>query len=270
MFVCVCVYVYVQQLQRSGEPDTYRAMFRAVHALFAASMSAAAMARVAFMWTVNAKDAPAPAFAAAQPAAAYFPSADVVDLVGINGYNWGAGGAHAWRTPAATFAPMLATVRQFGVPVALAETSSAGAPGLTPAGEAKGAWLRDVLRFAGAERLAFVLFFNEAKERDWRVFDLHAPIDGATRTNADGDAFFSFPLMLAQVRAMTATTVRPADADAVLRLLADAVADKKDDDEVLRLFGFRKEAATDAPPAASCAAGVAVSAAMLGCSVLFC
>ncbi|MEZ5411292.1 MAG: hypothetical protein R2761_24900 [Acidimicrobiales bacterium] len=80
---------------------------------------------------------------------AWWPGDDVVDVVGVDAYNWfdcqAAPGAaiRPWATPAELLAPALAFARAHGKPLAVPETASTEDPA-DP--EAKAAWILDLAR----------------------------------------------------------------------------------------------------------------------------
>jgi hypothetical protein len=82
----------------------------------------------------------------------------------VDGYNWGATPSQDWQTYADIFP---STVRELGDlapchPVMIAETGSA--PDLR-----KARWLTDTLRTARADGVDAVVWFEFAKETDWRL-----------------------------------------------------------------------------------------------------
>lgn len=96
-----------------------------------------------------------------------YPGDDVVDVVGVSGFNGGTTTfAKRWRPFPATFDPTLDALHALapGKPVALTEIASA------EAGGDKGAWIREM--FADVRRRRFirsVVWFNVDKEADWRI-----------------------------------------------------------------------------------------------------
>lgn len=91
-----------------------------------------------------------------------WPGAAHVDLVGVDGYNWGV----PWLTPREVLAPTLALLRPYGKPLLVAETAC-------PADERRAAWVRGLRDLSGLEA---VCWFNADKERDWRLTPSEAAI----------------------------------------------------------------------------------------------
>jgi hypothetical protein len=131
------------------------AAWRHVRAVFAREGAT----RVVWIWCVNIH---------APGGVAYdriYPGDDAVDWVGIDGYNGGTalpwGG---WRSPEEVFGDSLADVRELTErPVLLTEVASAEQGGSKPD------WIRDLFAFAQDEGIAGIIWFDLAKETDWRV-----------------------------------------------------------------------------------------------------
>ncbi|WP_254537892.1 glycoside hydrolase family 26 protein [Halomarina litorea] len=106
------------------------------------------------------------------PAEAYFPGADVIDWVGIDGYNWGDVGAHGWRPPTDVFRPMVERCRALtDVPLCIPEfgSSSQIAGRFDPA--RKTGWLHSAFDLFADLNVQFACYFDIDKETDWAVFD---------------------------------------------------------------------------------------------------
>lgn len=143
-----------------NDPAAYRAAWVHLHDLFAA---AGVGSRVRWVWCPLADD---PAGPEAIPFEAYYPGAAYVDVLGLDGYNWGADHPHygGWRSPAEIFERALLRVANLGPhPVWLAEIGSA------PEGGDKAAWVAEALALGDDPRLEAVVWFNLDKERDWRI-----------------------------------------------------------------------------------------------------
>lgn len=110
-----------------------------------------------------------------------YPGNDVVDAVGLDGYNWGTAkgdARHRWAGFADIFAPQYARLQQVaaGKPVWICEVGSAdtghpGVSGQTVTGGSKAQWLtalRDSLP-SQFPAVTHVAFFHADKERDWRL-----------------------------------------------------------------------------------------------------
>ena len=105
-----------------------------------------------------------------------WPGADYVDVLGIDGYNWGTGGIFQWRSFADVFTAQYQRLTALAptLPVWICEFGSKepaendGAP-IDPA-HSKASWYSGVWDFlAGAPQVRAAVLFNVAKERDWRV-----------------------------------------------------------------------------------------------------
>jgi hypothetical protein len=96
-----------------------------------------------------------------------FPGAGYVDVVALDGYNWGTSASwSSWISPRDLFAPGIAQLRALapGVPILIAETAS------SEAGGSKAAWNADLVPYLAAQPdvMGFV-WFHIQKEADWRI-----------------------------------------------------------------------------------------------------
>lgn len=102
------------------------------------------------------------------PVEALYPGDEHVDLLALDGYNWGEGRGLTWRSFTDIFAEQYArlTVLAPDLPVWIAETGCAEDPG-----HDKGAWWRQALRALGDDFPAVeaLVLFDADKERDWRA-----------------------------------------------------------------------------------------------------
>jgi hypothetical protein len=105
----------------------------------------------------------------------YFPGDDYVDYVGLDGYNWGTNNGESWQTFEQVFASSYATATQLtGDPVIVTETGS------SEAGGDKAAWIRTSFMTTIPQkfpRISAVIWFNKAKEDDWRINSSQASLD---------------------------------------------------------------------------------------------
>lgn len=116
---------------------------------------------VRWVWTPNVPYTGSTLLAGLYPGAAY------VDVVGLDGYNWGTGVAgRAWVSPSDLFGFGLERLRAVaaGKPIIIAETAS------SEVGGSKAAWDTDLVAFLQAQPdvVAFV-WFDMDKEADWRI-----------------------------------------------------------------------------------------------------
>jgi hypothetical protein len=117
-----------------------------------------------------------------RPFTQYFPGDEWVDYVALDGYNWGATEGESWETFSKTFSSSYATITALSAkPVIIAETAS------SESGGNKAAWIEDTFFRTIPEqmpRVAAVVWFNDAKERDWRVNSSQASLDAYRRVVA--------------------------------------------------------------------------------------
>ena len=150
----------------NGDPELFVQAWRHVHRLF----EEAGAHNVQWLWTPNVTDVPATADNAAP---LYYPGDDVVDGVGLDGYNFGEhhDEYHVWQSFADVFDEPLAELsrRYPAKPLFIGETGCApGEPG------AKAAWIRDAWQtLARYPTVQAVLWFDLDKRRegepDWRL-----------------------------------------------------------------------------------------------------
>jgi mannan endo-1,4-beta-mannosidase len=105
-----------------------------------------------------------------------WPGAAYVDVLGLDGYNWGTGGVFRWRSFADVFAAQYRRLTALTAtrPVWICEfgskepTRNDGAP--IDRAHTKASWYSDAWSFiAGATRIRAAVLFNVRKERDWRI-----------------------------------------------------------------------------------------------------
>jgi len=152
-------------------PFLYRDLFRHVVDIFRAQ----GVTNVRWIFCPNAESVPSPArspAAAWNRASRYYPGDDYVDVLGMDGYNWGgtlADPAGAWRSQWQSFeeifAPLHAELRQLAPtkPMIVFETASVSTGG------DKAAWITAALGTAARWRLDAVCWFQVNKETDWRL-----------------------------------------------------------------------------------------------------
>jgi len=104
-----------------------------------------------------------------------WPGAAYVDVLGLDGFNWGTGGILHWRSFTDIFTVQYSRLVRLHptAPVWVCEFGSKeptlddGAP-VDPAND-KGRWLTSALTTTSFPRIAALVFFDMDKERDWRV-----------------------------------------------------------------------------------------------------
>lgn len=140
---------------------------------------------VRWVWAPNVDDD------GSQPFEDLFPGEAWVDLVGLDGFNWG--GAYGWRSFTEIFGPSYKALgRLTGKPVIIAETGSAEDPG------DKRAWILSMFgeELPKFQRIRAVVWFNRphGDRADWRVQSSPAAlaafrsVAGRNRYRGAGDA----------------------------------------------------------------------------------
>ncbi len=102
-----------------------------------------------------------------------WPGRGYVDVLGMDGYNWG-GGPAPWQSFGEVFAGIYSELSALdpALPIWVCETASRepavddGAVALP--GESKRAWVADMFAQQGFSRIEALVWFDERKERDWR------------------------------------------------------------------------------------------------------
>ena len=150
----------------NGDPELYVQAWRHAHQLF----EEVGAHNVQWLWTPNVTDVPP---VPDNDAPLYYPGDDVVDWVGLDGYNFGEhhDEYHVWQSFADVFDEPLAELSRLypDKPVFIGETGCApGEPG------AKAAWIRDAwATLARYPSVKAVLWFDLDKRRegepDWRL-----------------------------------------------------------------------------------------------------
>jgi hypothetical protein len=139
-------------------PQEYVNVWRHVHAIFVSAGATNAI----WVWSPN-------VFSTGGKAVdftPYYPGSDMVDVLGLDGYNWGS--ADVWQTWTQVFGNSYVSLCALdpSKPVIIAETASA------EAGGDKAAWITSAYTREipiVMPRVKIVLWFDEMKETDWRV-----------------------------------------------------------------------------------------------------
>lgn len=158
----------------NGDPEGLKAAWRHMAAVFAAEGAT----NVRWVFSPNVTDSPRTEDNAME---AYYPGSDVVDVLALDGYNWGDTRAWtAWRPFEEVFESGYARITELGPqPVWFAEMASA------PGGGDKAAWVSAMFASTAFERLEALVWFDEHKEADWRMLD-DASVAAAFRVALDG------------------------------------------------------------------------------------
>lgn len=149
---------------QGNTPDQYVRAWRYVHARFAA----AGATNVRWCWAPNVPASGAGTVTA--QLADFFPGDDVVDVLGIDGYNWGfADPPLSWTTPEELFGPGLEELRSLRTRLPIVVTETASAEGHEP-GHSKADWITQLFEYLTRQGdVRGFIWFQERKERDWRI-----------------------------------------------------------------------------------------------------
>jgi len=137
-------------------PADYVAAWRHVHDVFAAE----GVSNVSWVWSPNVVYTGSTALALLYPGDAY------VDLVGLDGYNWGPSDQwHTWQSFAQVFLPTLTQVQALSRrPVMVTEV------GCATTGGDKAQWITDMFAtLRSTPAIIALIWFNQDKEEDWRL-----------------------------------------------------------------------------------------------------
>jgi len=158
-------------------PEIYRRIFRHVVSVFRRRGAD----NVLWAFCPNVESVPDVSYdpsAAWNQAENYYPGGDWIDIVGMDGYNWGAsrtGERHGWQSRWAsfreTFAPLHERLRALAPekPVVVFETASVAAGG------DRAQWLREALETAQQWNLRGIAWFHVSKDNDWRISRREVP-----------------------------------------------------------------------------------------------
>ncbi|WP_251043930.1 glycosyl hydrolase [Arthrobacter sp. ISL-48] len=140
-----------------NQAGDYAAAWRHVHDVVAATGAT----NVQWVWSPNVP------YWGSTPLAGLYPGAGYVDVVALDGYNWGTAASwSSWTSPSALLDEGLTALRSLapGKPIIIAETASA------EAGGSKANWNTALVSYLAAQTdiTAFV-WFNHNKEVDWRI-----------------------------------------------------------------------------------------------------
>jgi Glycosyl hydrolase family 26 len=155
---------------RAGSAAEFVAAWRHVRTLFREQ----GVHNLKFVFNPDASD-----FATNIPVPEIWPGAEYVDVLGIDGYNWGDGSADSWTEFDAVFARMyeVLTALHPSAPVWICEVGSKeprkndGSPKRTAPVDrehSKAAWIEAMMNSTAFPRLTALVYFNVLKERDFR------------------------------------------------------------------------------------------------------
>jgi hypothetical protein len=155
---------------RAGTREEFIAAWRHVRTLFREQ----GVQNLKFVFNPDASD-----FDANTRLASIWPGAEYVDVLGIDGYNWGDGPRDRWTEFEDIFARMydVLTALHPSAPVWICEVGSKepreddgsrGRPAPVDPGHDKAAWLEAMMQSTAFPRLTALVYFNVRKERDFR------------------------------------------------------------------------------------------------------
>jgi hypothetical protein len=140
-----------------NEAGDYVRAWRHVHDVVASTGAS----NVSWVWSANVP------YWGSTDLAGLFPGAGYVDIVALDGYNWGTSASWSgWIPPQDLFAPGIAELRTIapGLPILIAETAS------SEAGGSKAAWNTDLVSYLAAQPdVMGLVWFHVQKEADWRI-----------------------------------------------------------------------------------------------------
>lgn len=145
-------------VKNGNTPAKHIKAYRYVHDFFEK------VPNVQFGWAVNSTSVPDTAENAIEQ---YYPGNAYVDIVGVDGFNFD----NPWMSFNEIFGEAIITLRQYKKPIYIFSMASADGP-------QKAAWVRDALtvQIPQHPEIKGWVWFNENKERDWRVWSDEAAL----------------------------------------------------------------------------------------------
>ncbi len=142
----------------SGDPAKLVTAWRRVVTIF----DAEGADNVLWVWSPNITDEPR---VDANKFELYYPGTQYVDVLALDGYNWGTTRPHtAWKSYEDIFKIPYERVAALGPqPIWLAEVAT------TEHGGDKGKWIADMFASRAFPRIEAIVWFDENKETDWRI-----------------------------------------------------------------------------------------------------
>jgi mannan endo-1,4-beta-mannosidase len=138
-------------------PQLYKAMWRHVVSIF----REAGAENVRWVWSPNVYGN-----GRIRPFAPFYPGDEWVDVVGLDGYNWGHSWKTAWEGFDHIFQPSYAAMERLTrKPLIISETACA------ERGGNKASWITNMgrLLLTRMPRVRAIVWFNRVKERDWKI-----------------------------------------------------------------------------------------------------
>lgn len=149
-------YPWSEAANGNGAGD-YVAAWRHVHDVVASTGAT----NVQWVWAPNVP------YWGSTPLSGLYPGAGYVNVVALDGYNWGTSQSwSSWASPSALFGEGLTALRTLapGKPIIVSETSSA------EAGGSKATWNTDLVSYLAAQSdITGFVWFHHNKEVDWRI-----------------------------------------------------------------------------------------------------
>jgi hypothetical protein len=118
---------------------------------------------VNFMWSINSDNVP---YTDIKNAAEYYPGDDVVDIIGIDGFNFGlAEQSSTWRSFKDIFLPAYQFASTYQKPISISETAS------SEEGGNKAEWISQMFTDLKTvfPKVTDLVWFDILKEADWRI-----------------------------------------------------------------------------------------------------
>lgn len=152
-------------------PSIYKRMFRYVVEIF----RKAGARNVLWVFCPNAESVPNTSYdpsAIWNTVSGYYPGDKYVDILGVDGYNWGTtqkkekhGWESRWRTFGDIFGPPCSELRAVAPlkPLIVFETATTGHGG------SKTEWIADAVSASGRLGIEAIVWFQSNKEVDWRI-----------------------------------------------------------------------------------------------------
>ncbi len=149
-------YPWAESANGNGAGD-YVAAWRHVHDVVAATGAT----NVQWVWSPNVP------YWGSTPLTGLYPGAGYVDIVALDGYNWGTSQSwSSWASPSALFGDGLTALRSLapGKKIIISETASA------EAGGSKAGWNTALVSYLAAQPdVTGFVWFHHNKEADWRI-----------------------------------------------------------------------------------------------------